>query len=228
MAEIIELQRIRSGLLILTSERCTIYELKQAIIRKMSATDNFFIGYPLFLSFGQRELRQIDLQEISEIFVNNFGLELRQIISRVDMVRECARALGLPTTENLDRSEFEINDGAEKAETLWLRKHIRSGQKIHFNGNIVIVGDVNQGAEITASGNILVMGACRGFVHAGSDGDSKSTIIASRIQSPQIRIAHYITRPLENSAEISNFPEMAHIRQDMIVIEDYKKALVLS
>lgn len=48
--------------------------------------------------------------------------------------------------------------------TLLYDKSLRSGQNIHFDGNVVVLGDVNPGAEIVAGGHILVMGALRGLV----------------------------------------------------------------
>ena len=47
---------------------------------------------------------------------------------------------------------------AENLPTLYLRKTIRSGQSISSDGNIVVIGDVNPGAEIIAKGDITVWG----------------------------------------------------------------------
>jgi septum site-determining protein MinC len=88
--------------------------------------------------------------------------------------------------------EVEYSDAALK--TLYWRQNLRSGQTVRFEGNIVIVGDVHAGSEVTASGDILVWGELRGVAHAGAQGNYKAEIRAMRIEALQLRIADYIAR----------------------------------
>lgn len=88
--------------------------------------------------------------------------------------------------------ELQLSDTA--FETLYLRQNLRSGQTVRFNGNIVIVGDVHAGSEVTAGGDILVWGELRGIAHAGAQGNYKSEIRAMKIEALQLRIADYIAR----------------------------------
>lgn len=73
--------------------------------------------------------------------------------------------------------------------TLYLRKTLRSGQKVVFAGNVVLLGDLNPGAQIEADGDIIVLGQLRGTVHAGAEGDRDSTIVTSSLRPTQLRIA---------------------------------------
>lgn len=77
---------------------------------------------------------------------------------------------------------------------LFLRMTLRSGQTINHKGHLVIVGDVNPGAEVIAEGDIVIWGALRGIAHAGSAGNEASEIRALRLQPIQLRIAHAIAR----------------------------------
>jgi len=77
---------------------------------------------------------------------------------------------------------------------LYLRQNLRSGQTISHAGHLVIVGDVNPGAEIMAEGDITVWGALRGIAHAGIGGNVEAEIRALKLQPIQIRIAHAIAR----------------------------------
>ena len=108
--------------------------------------------------------------------------------------------------------------------TMLYEKSLRSGQNIDFDGNVVILGDVNPGAEIVASGHILVMGSLRGLVHAGATGEEGATVTALHFAPTQLRIASHITRPPEDGNEdISNKPaETARIKNDAVVIEKYE------
>lgn len=107
--------------------------------------------------------------------------------------------------------------------TILYENSLRSGQNISFDGNVVILGDVNAGAEIVAGGHILVMGALRGLVHAGAGGDEEATITALTFAPTQVRIASHITRPPDGSSEgPQRPPEIARIRDDNVVIEEYQ------
>ena len=101
-----------------------------------------------------------------------------------------------------------------------INKTVRSGQKIEYEGDILILGDVNPDAYIVASGNIIVMGALRGVAHAGANGDENAQIIALKLIPQQLRIAGYYTRsPDEDNVGDPNYPERAYIEGNQIYIE---------
>ena len=103
-----------------------------------------------------------------------------------------------------------------------INKTVRSGQKIEYEGDILILGDVNPDAYVIASGNIIVMGALRGVAHAGANGDENAQIIALKLIPQQLRIAGYYTRSPDDEEEITNepiYPERAYIENNQIYIE---------
>ena len=59
------------------------------------------------------------------------------------------------------------------SETKFHKGSLRSGQRIEFEGSLVIIGDVNAGAEVIAGENIVVLGTLRGLAHAGAKGKRK-------------------------------------------------------
>lgn len=97
---------------------------------------------------------------------------------------------------NEDEEEHikELRAEPEKLPTLYIRRTIRSGQSISSDGNIVIIGDVNPGAEIIAKGDVTVWGILAGIVHAGSDGNSFARIRALKLNPVQIRIGDVFAR----------------------------------
>lgn len=119
-------------------------------------------------------------------------------------------------------SETGLAEVGLLSDTAMLRRTLRSGQTVRFGGNIVVLGDVNPGAEIIADGNVVVMGALRGVVHAGAAGNTQSVVIALSLLPTQIRIASYITRPPDGvqSADVYQ-PEIAFLRDGEVVIEKY-------
>ncbi|KKM09047.1 septum site-determining protein MinC [Clostridiales bacterium PH28_bin88] len=103
-----------------------------------------------------------------------------------------------------------------------IQRTIRSGQSVHYPGNIVIMGDVNPGAELVAGGNIVVMGHLRGVAHAGASGNENAVVAAFRLHPTQLRIANHITRAPDGEEIKPDQPEVARIVNGMVVIEKYQ------
>jgi len=100
--------------------------------------------------------------------------------------------------------------------TLYHRGTLRGGQALHNLGNIVVIGDVNPGAELIASGDIVVFGALRGVAHAGAQGDRNARVIALELAPTQLRIATCIAA--EAGPSSARGPEHAYIIDDRIAI----------
>lgn len=96
--------------------------------------------------------------------------------------------------EEEDEETLAMKAEAEKLPTLYIKKTIRSGQSITSDGNLIIVGDVNPGAEVIAKGDITVWGILGGIAHAGSEGNSQARIRALKMNAIQLRIADIFAR----------------------------------
>lgn len=109
-----------------------------------------------------------------------------------------------PKTMGLNSIKKDFKKEIESSETKFYKSSLRSGQSIEFEGSVVVLGDVNYGAEIIAEDNIVVLGVLRGMAHAGAKGNEDAIIAAHRIDSLQIRIASIIKErnkeDIENSA----------------------------
>lgn len=110
---------------------------------------------------------------------------------------------------------------------LIIRKTLRSGQKIHSEGSLIIWGDVHESAEITAARDIIVLGKLEGIAHAGCYGDSASIIFALNLAPRQIRIGDKISRNSDNDT-VSNYAEIAYVEGDNICIREYKSRETIS
>ncbi|MDS1029403.1 septum site-determining protein MinC [Bacillota bacterium LX-D] len=106
-------------------------------------------------------------------------------------------------------------------ETILIQRTIRSGQVIRYPGNVVVMGDVNPGAEIVAGGNIVIMGHLRGVVHAGAFGNEQAVVAAFKLQPTQLRIANHITRAPDEEELPPQQPEIAKIKNEVVVIEQF-------
>ncbi len=101
------------------------------------------------------------------------------------------------------KSESSAKTKSEKTVTLYLKQNLRAGQAVSHNGDLIIIGDVNAGAEVMAEGDITIWGSLRGIAHAGIAGNAKAEIRALRLQPIQIRIANYIARSPDGQNPVS-------------------------
>ena len=106
------------------------------------------------------------------------------------------------------------------SETMFYRHSLRSGQKVEFNGSIVVLGDVNNGAEVIAGENIVVLGILRGLAHAGAKGNKEAIICAGSINVTQIRISNVVRECDSKEFEGQMIKSNAYLDEnDNIVIE---------
>ena len=117
--------------------------------------------------------------------------------------------------ESSEETTFQALGG----DSVMVMRSVRSGQKLNIRGNAIVMGDINPGGEIVATGSILVMGCCRGLLHAGAEGDKSVFILAYSLAAQQMRIAeHVATLP----DDLGSTPlKMATLKNDNIVITDY-------
>lgn len=111
----------------------------------------------------------------------------------------------------------------ESSQTKFHRGAVRSGQRIEYEGSIVILGDVNGGAEIIAGDNVVVLGVLRGLAHAGARGNKKAVIAAASIDCKQIRIADIIKEMEDEKDEEGNI--IASSRKTYAFVEEDKLKL---
>jgi len=114
--------------------------------------------------------------------------------------------------------------GAFPSATLYHRGTLRGGQALHHLGNIVVVGDVNPGAELVASGDIVVFGALRGVAHAGAQGDATARVIALELAPTQLRIATVIAAGEEEPRGGRGSAEHAVVQDGRIIIVPHERA----
>ncbi len=142
-----------------------------------------------------------------------------------DFMKALDETFWIPVRQPQARREAESDEHFYEGEdsTLYFRGTVRSGQSLESSGNIVILGDVNPGAYVIAGGDIIVMGRLNGVVHAGAEGEERAVVIGAGFFPSQLRIAHYIGRPPDESphgkTERRSQTEKASIKDESIVIE---------
>ncbi len=108
----------------------------------------------------------------------------------------------------------------KKNRDLTLKRNVRSGQKLRSEGSVVVWGDVHESAEITAVGDIVVLGRMQGVAHAGCEGDMDSIIFALELAPTQLRIGNRVSRASGDKVK-TDYPEMAYWDSENICIKEY-------
>jgi len=211
----VEIKGSSEGITVYLKEDVEFEELKISLIEVFRRRKNFFGNAVVEINVGRRDCSLRQLEEITDIVDEHSNIFLKKIYNSkgkilVDFTRE---------RFNLSKDRESLSKNGQKiGETLILKKTIRSGQSIKFNGHIVILGDINPGAEVVAGGDIIVMGTIRGVVHAGIAGDKNASITALKLLPTQLRIADVICRSPDEEMSVPDVPEFAFINDERIFI----------
>ncbi|GAA0122059.1 MAG: septum site-determining protein MinC [Clostridium argentinense] len=176
-------------------------DMTNALIEKLSKGKRFYRGCTLKITTQLKEFTDRELRRLRDLLFEEF------------LIRDCI-------FQDIDEKQSKMFNGIYEGRTKYLKRTIRSGQVYEYSGNLVIIGDINPGAEVYAAGNIVVVGAIRGSVHAGCTGNDKSFIAAFSLEPQIIRIADIMTRSPEDGIKPA-YPEVARVKNGSIIVEPY-------
>ncbi len=208
----LQIKGIRDGLLV-SLDDASWDEQHAALISQVDSQPAFFQGARLALDVATQVLHVNELVEVRDQ-LSDRGIFLWAVLSESPTTEKTAQLLGLATRISKPRPEetrqFSVEDLGEET-SLFLNKTLRSGTRIEFPGHIVVLGDVNPGAEIIAEGNVIIWGRLRGMVHAGAKGNTEAVVCALDLSPTQLRIADEVSAAVDLSD--SPKPEIARINQ---------------
>lgn len=167
------------------------------------------------------ELKKLYQDEKTPIKVTGKILKNKEIDEIQSLIKEkidVAIDFDTPKTLGLHSIKRTFNQKTEISETKYYRGALRSGQKMETEGSLVILGDVNSGAEVVAGDNIVVLGALRGLAHAGAKGNKQAIIAAGVLDTVQIRIAN-IVKEIDRDEEPLHKQTYIFVENDEIIIE---------
>lgn len=195
----------------------TVYD---HIEKKLESSGRFFKGASIAVKYRGRKLIAEQEQKIKELLSSKTSAEIKSFEEDLALMEK--EQTEVEKSHEKPKMKLMFFKGLEEGMTKFYKGTVRSGQLISFDGNLVIIGDVNPGGEILATGNVVVMGSLRGMVHAGADGNKEAIVAALCLQPTQLRIADVITRPPDTKENRQGLiPEMAFVKDDMVYIERF-------
>ena len=218
-----EIKGIKEGILI-SLDKQEWQEGKEALLCKIKEKQDFFQGAQLVFDVGNTVLGANELGEIRDMLTAN-GVILHGVISKSLVTQEVAKEMGLIT--KLEKPKLKTDQKLKPLDTalsgeaaIFIRRTMRSGFKVAYQGHVIVLGDVNPGAEIIASGSVVVWGRLRGTVQAGAEGDLAAVVCALDLSPTQLRIASKITTTPKD--QVDPKPEIARIIDGQIVAEPWQ------
>lgn len=164
-------------------------------------------------------LRVNDLGALENLLIGRHSAVCVEVVRAAAVDAGAGRGTGALATPEARARQGDGRAAPATGDSLLVRRTLRSGQRIRFAGNVVVLGDVNPGAEIVAGGDIVVMGTLRGVAHAGAAGDADAIVAAFRLQPTQIRVGGVIGRSPDGAYERPEIPEIARVREGVLVVE---------
>lgn len=223
MAEssLVQIKGIKEGLLVTFGE-ADWNVLSQSLYSQVEKQQAFFKGARFVVDVGDRSLKSREVGTLRDKLAD-LGVNLDTVLSTSAVTVNSAQLLGLATQLPVPVKRYPKSEAAADlaSHALWIDKTLRSGARIEHAGNVVILGDVNSGAEVIAGGSIMVWGRVRGFVHAGKEGDNAVAICALDLHPTQLRIGELIAVYPPKTKDTAK-PEMVKIVDGQLVAEPWK------
>jgi len=214
------------------------HEILGALTKRLEQSAGFFRHGSVALDVGPRPVVEDELRQFAAVLTQ---FEMKLGVVRTSSERAFQAALATGMTATLESPEGAPMAAAAPAATntdaanyFVYRGYLRSGHRLRRKENILVIGDINPGAEVISEGDILVWGRLRGVVHAGAGGNRRAIVAALDLEPTQMRIADVTTiGPDPKPGQPGRFfwkksqhkrPEIARLVQNEIVLEEWDAA----
>ena len=213
-------------------------DLLANLAERLAQASDFFRGGKVALDIGARPLLENELAQVRET-LEHVGLKLGAVRTKSERTFQAALNLGLATKldppDPAEAAEAQPAGSNREGERYFVyRGNLRSGQVLQKREHILVIGDVNPGAEVISAGDIFVWGRLRGIVHAGADGDTRSVIVAFELDPVQLQVAGVAAvapeeptglaaRLLKKRTTVKR-PELAYLNNQQVLIEPWDES----
>jgi septum site-determining protein MinC len=216
----VQIKGIRDGLLVTVGDGDWPV-LQEILLKQIDEKGAFFRGARLALDVGNHILKAVEMGALRDQ-LSDRGVILWAVVSNSPTTEQSAQVMGLatriftPKLEKVTRNQQAMSEGEQ---AMFVHRTLRSGNKISYQGHIIVLGDINPGAEVVASGSVIVWGKLRGIVHAGAEGDEKAQVCALDMMPMQLRIADLIS--VSPSRKGKSCPEVVRVVKGQLIAEPW-------
>ena len=201
----IRLERMHYGIKIFLPENLSEDELLKLLVRIPPSAYKLPDEQGISLDFSGRECSRRLILHMMNSIVWEKNVRVIAWLSGNPASVKLFKAAGLSTAEpplNIDSAKSSGSPGKDIQPEKVIRSKakivfgsMRSGHKVETEGDVLVWGHLNPGAEIIAGGSVIVAGRLLGVVHAGHfSGQSAMRndvfVMAGSFETPQVRIAN--------------------------------------
>lgn len=195
--------------------------LKDKFSEKIKQAEAFIGDTKIAIEFTNRKLTEIEENILIGVINKETNIKIAFIFSEKS------------TFSQLPGGQLPFNnikDITDVGTTKFHKGTLRSGHNLEFDGNVVVLGDVNPGAVIKSKGNVIVLGYLNGTVYAGENDGSEAFVGAFSLNPIQIKIGQIIAKnPSTNVLDVNKVKktmdfEVAYLKDGNIFIEKFNKA----
>lgn len=217
MDQSVIIKGLNHGIVVVLDPAVDYEKLKERVAERFRASSKFLGNAEVALSFEGKELNEDQKKELLEIITSESNLS---VVCLLENDPEKDAAMLAAVSQVIPKEVANLNG-------LFYKGNLRSGQEVISEENLVIIGDVNPGASVTARGSIIVLGSLRGMVFAGNEGNENAFVLALDMSPVQIRIADTIARAPDNPVK-SEFkePKIAFLEEGNIYIEPVNRKVL--
>ncbi len=174
------------GITVLLDSQAEFDKILNRFKEKLEESKQFFKGSKVSIRFKGRSLAKEQQEALMELLTHQNILN----ISFVHLFEE--------EEIHYDKDFMWVKEQLDSKQGSLTHFHygiVRSGNHIDYQGNVIVLGDVNPGGLITAGGNVIILGSLKGKVHAGLDNSYPHPFIISEVMDPiQIGLGNVIAQ----------------------------------
>lgn len=205
----------KTGMTVLLHPELPFEELYEAVASKFRESARFWGSAQMTLSFEGRVLSPEEELRLLDAITENSQI---QILCLLDTDGERIARSEKALTERL--MEMTGRTGQ------FFRGNLERGDVLESEASIIVIGDVEAGARVLARGNVVILGALRGSVHAGVGGNPQMVITALEMAPLQLRIGNFQTTPRDRGKRFGRGPVIASVVNEKILLSSVKKSFL--
>ena len=198
----------KSGIRIVLDDALPFPEILEEVEKKFKESSDFLGEAQVAVSFDGRKLTEEQEAILLECIKENSKL---QVVCLIDEDKQREELFNQTLNEKL--MAMNANSGQ------FFKGNLRSGQEMEFETSVVILGDINVGAQVVSTGNVIVLGSLYGTVYAGAAGKENAFIVALKMNPMQIRISDVIARSSDEKQETPAEPQIAYLQDGAIYLD---------
>ena len=215
----ISIKGTTEGLLI-TFNAANWKEMEHLLFEKIEANTAFFEKARVALAVGETKIKAAEMGKLRDR-LSEKKILLWAIISTSDETINSSQLLGIQTQLGLNQTERRKSDKAvhDGDAAVWIERTLRAGYRVETKCHVIVMGDVNPGAEIVSGGNVCIWGKANGSIHAGAEGNKLARVYAIELKPTQLKIADITAEPF--TGKIKNQSEFAFIEGNQIAVKSW-------